>query len=115
MEGSEGSLFAGKAALLSIGPESDELVAVLDDLYGTRTGACVMRKQISVTAVGLLSDPRLIETQPVRMKIFFNANAEDESTYAEAYLNVLLQSGVLQFHEKGEDYRRPLIRALAED
>jgi hypothetical protein len=114
MEEAGGTFYEGRATLLSIGPESDRMVAVLDKLYGTNLGAGGMRHEIEVSAVGLLTDPRLLDEQPVRMKLFFNADPEGRPDYAEAFLNVAVPEGTIQFHEKDHDYRGALIRALSE-
>jgi len=112
VEEAGGLFYHGQATLLSIGPESDRLVAAVDQLYGTVVGATSMRPEIEVTAVGLLTDPRLLDAQPVRMKLFFNAGKEGGPDYAEAFLNVSVPEGTIQFHEKDHTYRAALIRAL---
>jgi hypothetical protein len=114
MEEAGGTLYQGQATLLSIGPESDRMLAVLDGLYGTNLGASAMHDEIEVAAVGLLTDPRQLDEQPVRMKLFFNADHEGQPDYAEAFLNVVVPEGTIQFHEKDHDYRGALIRALSD-
>ena len=114
VEEAGGNFYQGRATLLSIGPESDRLVAVLDGLYGTAAGASAMRNEIEVSAVGLLTDPRRLDAQPLRMKLFFNAEHEGQADYAEAFLNVDAKEGTIGFHEKDHDYRPALIRALSE-
>jgi len=105
-------VYWGHGALMSVGPESDALVTILDDLYETKLGAMRMRQQVDFLAAGMGDDPRRIEEQPVQIKIFFNSDG-GEKTYAEAYLNISLAEGRLGFHEKDWDYRPPLLRALA--
>ncbi len=112
--GDTGALvYWGRGALLSVGPESDALVATLDDLYKTKLGATRMRPQVEFLAAGMGEDPRRVEEQPVKIKIFFNSDG-GEKTYAEAYLNLSLAESRLGFHEKDWEYRPPLLRALAE-
>jgi hypothetical protein len=113
VEEANGTFYSGRATLLSIGPESDRLVTILDQLYGTNLGAGAMRGEIEVSAVGLLTDPRLLDAQPVRLKLFFNADHEGQPDYAEAFLNVAASEGTISFHEKDHDYRPALIRALS--
>ena len=69
-----------------------------------------MPSRIDVDAVGLASDPRLVKSNPVKMKLFFNPDSE--SNYAEVFLNLDLNTKVLQFHEKDPEYREPLLRTL---
>jgi hypothetical protein len=114
VEDANGIFYQGQATLLSIGPESDRLVQALDKLYGTNVGASAMRQEIEVNVVGLLTDPRLLDSQVVRMKLFFNADHEGKKDYAEAFLNVAASEGTISLHEKDHDYRRALIRALSE-
>jgi hypothetical protein len=111
-EGADGTFYDGQATLLSIGPESDRLVEALDKLYGTNAGATAMRQEIEVGVVGLLTDPRLLDEKPLRLKLFFNRGAA-EAVYGEAFLNVSASDKSIQFHEKDHAYRAALIRALS--
>jgi hypothetical protein len=42
--------------------------------------------------------------------LFFDSGPEDR--YAELFINVDAKKRVLEFHEKDEDYRKPLLLAL---
>jgi hypothetical protein len=113
MEEAGGIFYWGQATLLSIGPESDRMVTALDKLYGTNAGASEMSHEIEVSVVGLLTDPRQIDQQPARMKLFFNADHEGKPDYAEAFLNVAPAENSIQLHEKDQEYRGALIQALS--
>jgi hypothetical protein len=113
MEEAGGIFYWGQATLLSIGPESDRMVAALDKLYATNAGASEMGHEIEVVVVGLLTDPRQLDLQPARMKLFFNADHEGKPDYAEAFLNVDLSESSIQLHEKDQEYRVALIKALS--
>jgi hypothetical protein len=105
--------YFGRATIRSIGPSSDNFVAELARQYSLPAPGVHMRKIIEVDAVGLNSDPRLLESSPVHMKLFFNPNGP-EDTYAEVFLNADLSAKVVQFHEKDLDYRAPLLKSLYE-
>jgi len=45
------------------------------------------------------------------MKVFYESRKEEE--YAEAFVNIDLQHGVVQFHEKDPDYRKAVIAFLS--
>ena len=68
--------------------------------------------EISAQAVGLADDPRRLLEAPVRMKLFFHS--EIEGRYAEVFLNVDVPGRVVQFHEKDQEYRQNVVRALRE-
>jgi hypothetical protein len=102
----------GWVVLRSVGSASDELVQTLDALYGTKLGLRHMRRETRWRAVGLADDPRGILEQPVRMKLFFEH--DDEARYAEVYLNIDAKAQRVEFHEKDEEYRRPVLLALGE-
>jgi hypothetical protein len=100
----------GWVVLRSVGSASDEFVQALDALYGTNVGVRHMRRETRWRAVGLADDPRRLVEQPVRMKLFFEH--DDEARYAEVYLNVDVKGERVEFHEKDQDYRRPVVLAL---
>jgi len=111
--GGDGSLYWGHGLLRSLGPASDRLVRLLDEFYGTNLGAAVMNTSTKVGIVGLLDDPRLLSTRPTRMKLFFNADSDDEDLSAEVFLNTSVTEGVVQLHEKDQECRSALVRSLA--
>ena len=105
----------GQACYRSNGEESDRLLNILAKKYCQRHGNLRMVAETHVLAVGLADDPRQLHDQPVRMKCFFNSDSEDASAYAEVFTNIDLLSGVLQFHEKDQEYRAAIIRAFCGD
>jgi hypothetical protein len=100
----------GWVLLRSVGTASDAFVRALDLLYGTSLGYRFMQKETRWRAVGLAEDPRRLVEQPVHMKLFFEH--DDEARYAEVYLNIDSKAERVEFHEKDEGYRRPLLLAL---
>lgn len=109
--------YRGEVRLRRPGAEGDALVRRLDALYGTGVGPSVMAPQTAFTALSLEGDPRAPGHGPLKVKLFYEPEglAEDEydDWYAEAYLNLDLAVGRLWLAEKDEQYRAPLVRALA--
>ncbi len=110
IEDTDASFYWGKAHLRSIGADSDSFSRLLAGLYQLPCAEPRMPARIDVGVVGLANDPRLLKTNPTKMKLFFNVDSEEN--YAEVFLNIDFKSGVLQFHEKDPEYRIPLLRAL---
>jgi len=55
-----------------------------------------------------------LENQLVKLKLFGrDGDAFDEDAYYESVFNVDLRRGYVYWNEKDQDYREPLLRALA--
>jgi hypothetical protein len=102
--------YSGIVTYRSTGVDSDAFVQVLDELYDTKLRPAAMSKETRFTAISLAGDPRDLSKGPVKMKLFFESGKEDE--YAEFFTNIELASRRLEVHEKDEDYRLPVIKAL---
>jgi hypothetical protein len=107
------TLMRGRAVLRSVGARSDAFVRALAGLYGIDEPGASMLAAVEVEAVALGGDPQRLDEGSVRLKLFFNSDGDaSEALYAEAYLNLDLAAGRLDFNEKDHDYRRPLLGAL---
>jgi hypothetical protein len=96
------------------GPESDRLVAALASQYGQPKSGIQMISAESFTAIALHEGTLDMEQQPVKIKIFGrDSEPYDESAYYESFFNLDLKNGFVFWNEKDQEYRRPLIRALA--
>src|SRR5262245_27543539 len=102
----------GTVALRTLGDSSDAFVELLAKLYGKSLSTPHMLPEVVAQAVGLGTDPRRLMSEPQRMKLFFYS--EDEDRYAEVFLNVDLAQRLIQFHEKDQEYRGNVLRALTE-
>jgi hypothetical protein len=102
----------GTARLISLGQESDTLVAALDSIYGTNLGVCTMPGQLDVMVVGIGDDPSQLASAPIHMKLFFEPDDKTQTRYAEVFLNVYLEERRLELHEKDPEYRAPMMRVL---
>jgi len=96
------------------GPESDRLVAALAELYHEKP-AIRMTTEETFTAIALHQGSLDMEREPVKVKIFGrDGDPFDEDAYYESFFNLDLKNGLVYWNEKDQDYRGPLIRALAE-
>jgi hypothetical protein len=105
--------YQGTVTYRSVGVESDTFVQVLDELYGAKLSPMAMRKETVFTGITLGGDPRDLSTGMVKIKLFYESDAEDR--YAEFYTDIDIASRKLYFNEKDVDYRVPLVRALQAD
>jgi len=102
--------YRGIVTYRSTGPDSDALVQMLDELYGTKIGLKAMGRETQFTGISLEGDPRDLAKGPVKIKLFFESDNQDD--YAELFTNIELAAHRLEVHEKDEEYRSPVIRAL---
>lgn len=110
--------YFGRIALLRTGVESDNLLRVLREAYGIGGPDAAFCDHPNTAAAGLNCDPGLTMTNGVHMKAFFDAGMDkpgkggDPEMYAEIFVNVDLETGTLQLHEKDPEYRADLIAYL---
>ena len=105
-------LQVGTARFRTLGADSDRFVALLAKRYGLPGLASKMLRSVNASAVGLGEDPARALAGKKDMKFFFY-DSGTEDRYAEVFINVNFEDRILQFQEKAEDYRKPLILALA--
>jgi len=104
------TVFRGGVSYRSVGAESDLLLQAMDEVYGTKQAPKAMNKATEFTALTLGGDPRDLSKEPVKIKLFFESDAEDQ--YAELFTNIDLKARKLYINEKDEEYRAAIIRAL---
>ncbi|MBN8219155.1 MAG: hypothetical protein J0L75_21125 [Spirochaetes bacterium] len=109
IENSKSSLFWGTGKFISTGQPTETFVEVLSGLYGFQNPEFSMN-EVNIVVVGLANDPRKLATRDTKMKVFFNS--DNQELYSEVFINVNLSEKSLEFHEKDEEYRQPLIRSL---
>ena len=102
--------YRGIVTYRSTGADSDAFVQALDLLYGAKVSPKAMGKETQFTAISLGGDPRDLTKGPVKIKLFFGSEKEDD--YAELFTNIELGAHRLEVHEKDEDYRSQVVRAL---
>lgn len=102
--------YRGIVTYRSTGADSDAFVQVLDELYGTKLSPKGMGREIQFTGISLEGDPRDLAKGPVKIKLLFESGVQDD--YAELFTNIELAARRLEVHEKDEEYRSPVVRAL---
>src|SRR5262245_6669631 len=114
--------FQGFVEFRSVGVESDNLLEIMDRLYGTGLRPPGMKASTIFTAICLEGDPRDPGLGVVKIKLFFESETEpkagpeaeeDDERYAELFTNIDVRAGKLYVNEKDQDYRKPVILALA--
>jgi hypothetical protein len=101
----------GVARVRSIGAPSDHFVMLLAQRYKLPAPAPTMVASVDASVVGLEGDPQHILAGKTKMKFFF-FDSGPEDRYAEVFINVDAKIRVLEFHEKDEGYRKPLLLDL---
>ena len=103
--------------LESLGDASDRFVSALGDFYGGSLHPASMAPVVTFTAISLGGIPAALEKGPAKIKLFFEPTEDSEEAYemfyAEHYLNIDLASRTVEFHEKDEEYRDAILRALS--
>jgi hypothetical protein len=103
----------GTLSYRRIGPASDALLGVRDDLYRTNLRPNGMAAETNFTVISLEGNPGELAKSPVKMKLFYEKGGEDQ--YAEFYTNIDLARRKLELLEKDEGYRRQVIQALQQN
>lgn len=67
--------------------------------------------QTRITVAGLNSDPRAPKAGKITMKVFFEHG--DQENYGEAFINIDLGAGILEFHDKDPEYHAGILASLA--
>lgn len=112
-EGIDLVTYQGIVAYRSVGPESDRLVQILDTLYESGMKPASMKSTpIHFAAFTLGGNPQKLEAGRVEIKLFHESENEEE--YAEFYTNIDVRNGKLEIKEKDLDYRKAIIKALAD-
>ncbi len=114
IEGGGATLYWGTGSFERTGPESDSFVDFIAQRYSVQTDGphIGMLAKIDAEVVGLDSDPTMAQEQGAKMKFFFHSSSDDR--YAEVFININAEESLLEFHEKDNEYRIPLLRALSE-
>jgi hypothetical protein len=107
------TFYWGLGSFERTGVESDNFVRFVAMTYGLPvSGDQSMIQNVHTEVVGLGSNPAGAVQAGAKMKFFFHSDSEER--YAEVFVNVDVEQGFLEFHEKDNEYRAPLVRALTE-
>lgn len=95
----------------SLGEPTRDMALILQEAYGVKFKSNSIRKSLSMTSTTLEGNPKQIEQQELKFKLFFDEN-EEEGLYFEIYLNIDKKNGTLTLAEKDEEYRQNILRAF---
>ena len=104
------TLSTGTLRLRSTGKATEAFVRVLATAYHQKVEKFEFA-EVELAAISLKGDPSRVASTPVQIKVFYESKNEEE--YAEAFVNIDLQRGIVQFHEKDPDYRKAVIGFLS--
>ncbi len=111
VEGIDDPFYWGEAFFKNTGEESVAFIRSLASLYGATVSGASVSNEVYAQVVGLACNPEQLEVSPCKMKFFFNPDGE-EALYSEVFINIDLSENKLEFNEKDNDYRTPLLRSL---
>ena len=95
------------------GTESDRLIMRIATLYDLPQIGSEMVSKETFTAIALHQGEIDLRTEPVKIKLFGrDAEPFDENAYYESFFNIDLANGFVNWNEKDQEYRKPLIRGL---
>lgn len=95
------------------GTESDRLIARIAALYGLPSTCGYMISRESFTAIALHQGQIDLRSEPVKIKLFGrDGEPFNENVYYESFFNVDLPNGFVNWNEKDQEYRGPLVRGL---
>jgi len=107
--GSTLATYRGDVTFRSVGAESDLLLQIMDQLYGTKLSPKKMKTETNFTAISLEGNPQNLKNGMTKIKLFFETDNEDE---AELFANIDLNAHKVYINEKDADYRSAVINAL---
>ncbi|MEO3737674.1 hypothetical protein [Shewanella baltica] len=111
VEGIDDAFYWGEAFFRNTGSESENFIKSLATLYGATVNDVSVPEKVYAQVVGLACNPEKIDELPCKMKFFFNPDGE-EDLYSEVFINIDTVAKELEFNEKDNDYRVPLLRSL---
>ncbi|MCC5451908.1 hypothetical protein LMJ53_09255 [Rheinheimera sp. UJ51] len=111
VEGINDAFYWGEAFFKNTGAESEAFIRSLASLYGATLSDASVPDKVYAQVVGLACNPEHLDVSVCKMKFFFNPDGE-EDLYSEVFINIDLAEKRLEFNEKDNDYRAPLLRSL---
>lgn len=101
----------GKGYFINTGKNTERFINLLANLYSVNQKQA-KQKKIPISLTYLSGEPRLINSEPIHTKFFFNSETGEEEYYAEVFINIDANKKILEFHEKDDEYRKSLINSL---
>ncbi|MBE1441248.1 hypothetical protein [Paenibacillus sp. OAS669] len=102
----------GGIQIRSIGMESDVFIEKLSGLYELANDKKEMKDTIILTSFALQGDPRAFANEYLKFKVFYD-DQDELGLYSELYININLQTRILELNEKDTRYRGNLLKAFS--
>lgn len=107
---SQGGFIKDGVILRSLGAKSDNFIVALSTLYGVPTTKKFSKYEVKTTATSFARTVANFDvTGYYHFKLFFQ---EDEELYCEIFCNINTEEGIIELHEKDEEYRSKIIQVL---
>ncbi len=110
----EDAVYYEGVSLIPLPNLSDALANVWSKEYGFNVSNSFNSKLGPFTAIVLEGDGGNIESEYVKIKIFYDKMSDEEmdKRYFELFLNIYLPERLLALNEKDSDYRQPIYQAI---
>jgi hypothetical protein len=102
----------GGIVLESQGEPTLILLRMLSSLYQHPVSNFDLPKELSFSAMTIEGDPKDVEDEPLKFKVFYRDGQPEGPDYFEMYINPDLPHGFVEFAEKDPNYRLPILRAF---
>jgi hypothetical protein len=102
----------GGIVLESQGEPTLNLLRMLSSLYQHPVASFDLPKELKLSALTLEGNPKEIETAPIKFRVLYHDDQPDNPDYFEMYINPDLAHGFVEFAEKDQGYRLPILRAF---
>lgn len=100
----------GALRYVSLGAESDALLAAWREVYGAAPAPAGMAEVTLFDAMSLEGDPARLDLAPAKIKLFSQSGSESE--YAEVFTNIDVRARKVEIREKDGGYRPALLAAM---
>lgn len=104
------AFYSKSILLIRDGANSDALLRTFEELYKHPIRDLKFRNKSETTAIALMGDPRKLQTEYVKFKIFHDERGE----YFELYLHINIPGGIIAMNEKDQEYRPTILKGLAQ-
>ena len=97
--------------ILSCGFESDHFIEVVSELYGFKTIKKFTENAISFDCFSLNTQKGDLAKGDYKFKLFLDSQ-NTNGMYSELFLNISIQTGLLELNEKDPGYRENIIKIM---
>jgi hypothetical protein len=109
-----GSLKATSEGIIleSQGEPTQNLLRLLSSLYQHPISKFDLPDDLKLTVISLEGNPESIQSRRLKFKVFHHDEEPEAPDYFEMFINPDLPNGVIEFAEKDQGYRLPILRAF---